>query len=209
MVLDANLFHGEIQPALTASWAQRSFDPCRKLASILENASRTFVQTYHIGQEESLLSQVQRGLPFDRHFWQFLAGEALLCAASQIPEFPITPQTLGHLLAPATGCMDPFVQKHSAPIHQAHYGSRFLEFGKKTYRPEHAGLNDVADVARIANYLTGIDAANWQGLDLADLFPDEETRAEELDDARAWFPFLRDMYLSAAGRGELVVCEEL
>jgi hypothetical protein len=206
MVVDSGLYHEEIQPALAASWARRSFDPCRRLSIVLEKAARNFAQAYHTGPEEPLLLQVARGVSFDRHFWQLLAGEAMLFAASEIPEFPVCPDTLGALLAPALKNKEILPREKWAPIYQAHYGSRFVQFGARGYRPERAGLNDVEDVARLVEYLTTIDTAQWS---VGDLGGKEDSSLEDLEDAQAWFPALRDMYFRAEEQSAVVVCEEL
>jgi hypothetical protein len=206
MVLDAGLYYNEIQRALTTSWARRSFEPCRRLSTVLDSAARKFTELYHTGSEEPLLLQVARGIPFDRHFWQLLAGETLLFASKEIPEFPVCPDTLGALLAPASPARDGLSRQEWTPIYQAHYGSRYVQFGARAYRPEQAGLNNVEDVARLAEYLSKTDAARWS---VADLSGEEDSRLEDLEDARAWFPALRDMYLRARDGGAVVVCEEL
>jgi hypothetical protein len=209
IVLDGRLFHEEIHPALTASWKSRSFEPCRRLCAALEDASRSFQQTYHTGPDEPLLRKIAGGLAFDRHFWQLLVGEVLLFAAMEIPEFPVAPLTLGCLLAPAHPEMDDWARERYPPIYQAHHGSRYLEFGNRTYRPDHAGLNDLDDVSRLTNYLNKIDPMTWKAEELLPLGVAEEMRMEELQDAQAWFPALRDMYERAHARRAVLICEEL
>ena len=55
------------------------------------------------------------------------------------------------------------------PILQAHRGSRDLTFGAAVYRPEHAGYNNAADVARLADYLAAVRPEHWTPADLAGL----------------------------------------
>jgi hypothetical protein len=206
MVLDAGLYYNEIQPALTTSWARRSFEPCRRLSTVLHAAARKFTELYHTGSEEPLLLQVARGIPFDRHFWQLLAGETLLFASKEIPEFPVCPDTLGALLAPASQARESLPRREWPPIYQAHYGIRYVQFGARAYRPEQAGLNNIEDVARLAEYLSKTDPTRWSD---ADLRGDVDSRHEDLEDARAWFPALCDMYNRARTDGAVMVCEEL
>jgi hypothetical protein len=211
LLLDGRLFHQAIRPALAAAWRRRSFEPCRPLAARLEPAVRAFVERYHLGAEEPLLTQVARGLSFDRHFWTLLAGEALLYGAAEVPEFQTAPETLCCLLAPEQFREGEVPRERFAPIQQAHFGSRDLDFGGKLYRPEYAGYNDTADVARLAAYLGGVDPGRWSPADLT-LLPglaDDEERAEELEFARDWFPALRDLYRRAEAQGQIVVCELL
>jgi hypothetical protein len=209
MVLDSGLYHDEIHPALAASWARRSFEPCRRLSVVLEEAARKFAESYRTGPAEPLLLQVARGVPFDRHFWQLLVGEALLFAAKEIPEFPVCPQTLGALLAPALQSKELLPREEWAPIHQAHYGSGYVQFGGRVYRPEHAGLNNIDDISRLAAYLADVDPEGWSAEDLPSVVEDEEARLEELEDAKAWYPALRDLYIRARAGGAVLVCEEL
>src|SRR6516164_7163015 len=144
---DAARFHEALRPALAEAWRRRSFEPCRALCSALAPAAVGFAERYHTGHDEPLLAQVARGgVPFDRDFWRLLVGEALLYGAASVPEILTAPDTLCRLLAAGS---------ESAPIRQAHFGSRDLTFGGGFYRPDAAGLNDVADVARLAEYLTG------------------------------------------------------
>jgi hypothetical protein len=211
MLLDAELFCRWIRPALAASWQCRSFDPCRALCSELAPVALAFMERFHTGPEEPFLCKVARGLPFDRHFWQLLAGELLLYAAAEIPEIEIAPDTLCCLLAPQNYRQGTVPRERFAPIQQAHYGSRELLFGARYYRPEHAGYNDMEDVARLSDYLAAQSAEAWSLGDLAELrdMTDEEERREELAFAREWFPALRDLYRRAATLGQVIVCETL
>jgi hypothetical protein len=181
-----------LRPALTASWRQRSFEPCRSLCAALEPEARAFAQRYHTGNDESLIAQVVRGLSFDRDVWRFLVGEALLYAAVEVPEFQAAPETLSVLLV-------------SAEIRQAHFGTHDLTFGG-FYRPDNAGWNDAADVLRLADYLGAIDSQRWT---VADLASSGDEAGDELDFAREAFAALCAMYRAAAVRGQVVVCEQL
>jgi hypothetical protein len=211
LLLDGRLFHEVIRPALAAAWRQRSFEPCRPLTARLEPAVRAFAERYRLGAEEPLLAQVARGLPFDRHFWTLVAGEALVYGAAEVPELQTAPETLCWLLAPEQYREREIDRGRLAPIQQAHHGSRDLDFGGKLYRPEHAGYNDTADVARLAAYLSGVDLGRWSPADLAAVstLADEDERTEELEFVRDWFPALRDLYRRADAQGQLVVCEEI
>jgi hypothetical protein len=189
---DAARFDGVLRPALTASWRQRSFEPCRSLCAILKPEAEAFAQRYHTGADESLLAQVVRGLSFDRDLWRLLVGEALLYAAVDVPEFQAAPGTLSVLLA-------------SEEIRQAHFGTHDLTFGG-FYRPDYVGWNDAADVVRLADHLGAIDPQRWTVTDLAG---SGNEAADELEFAREAFDALCMMYRHSAGCGQVFVCEQL
>ena len=211
MLLDADLFFGRMSPALAASWRTRSFEPCRALCSELAPAVRAFAERFHTGPEEPLISSVPKGLPFDRHFWQLLVGELLLYGATEIPEIQTAPDTLCSLLAPGSYRQGLVARTCFAPIQQAHFGTRELLFGTRCYRPEHAGYNDVGDVARLAEYLASQRPEQWTVADLAELRDagDAEELQEEVEFAREWFPVLCELYRRAVTRRQLIVCEWL
>jgi hypothetical protein len=208
--LDADLFHRQIAPALAASWRQRSFAPCRSVCSHLQPAARDFTERYRIGHDEPLLCRAA-DLPFDRDLWRALAAELLLYGAADMPTTQTAADTLCCLLAPDRYREGGTEREHFAPIEQAHYGCRDLVFGSGFYRPEQAGWNDSADVARLAGYLAAIHPEEWTADGLKDL-PDlvvEEDRAEELEFARECFLNLRSLYEGAARQGQVIVCEML
>ena len=97
------------------------------------------------------------------------------------------------------------------PIQQAHFGSRYLLFGNKAYRPEQAGYNAASDVARLGDYLLAQCPDRWEVRDLAALqgIRDDTERAEELEFAREWFPALGELYQRARARKQAIVCEIL
>jgi hypothetical protein len=209
LVLDGVRFEREVRPALAASWRQRSFEPCRPLCAALAPEALAFAQRYHTGEEEHIIVRVAAGLPFDRAFWRTLVGEVLLIAAVEVPEFLTCPDTLSRLLAPDTEADSP--RERMPPILQAHRGSRDLTFGAAVYRPEHAGYNDAAAVARLAEYLAAVRPEVWtpdalRGLPGAD---DDEARAEELDLARQACTALRDLYRNAHAEGRVIVLESI
>jgi hypothetical protein len=211
MLVDADLFNCRMSPALAASWRLRSFDPCRALCSDLAPAALAFTEGLPTGSEEPLVCKVARDLPFDRHFWTLLVGELLLYAATEIPEIQIAPDTLCCLLAPESYRQDAVPRAHYAPIQQAHFGRRELLFGVHCYRGEHAGYNDVGDVASLGEYLASQTPEDWTAADLTELrnVADEEERQEELDFAREWFPALRELYHRASAQRQLIICEVL
>jgi len=211
MLLDAELFFGRLSPALAASWQTRSFDPCRALCAELAPAVRAFSERFHTGPEEPLVYSVPRGLPFDRRFWQLLVGELLLYGATEIPEIQTAPETLCSILAPASYRHELRARARFAPIQQAHFGTRELLFGARCYRPEHAGYNDVSDVARLSEYLAAQTPERWTVADLAELrdVADDEERREELEIAREWYPALRALYQRASACRHLIVAEIL
>src|SRR5262245_17315664 len=121
-VLDADVFHRQFRPALTAAWQQRNFEPCRPLCSSLMPAVERFAQGFHINPDETLLSQVTHGLPFDRDFWRLLVGEILLYRAAELPELETIPDTLCCLLAPDRYREGLVPRERFAPIQQVHFG---------------------------------------------------------------------------------------
>jgi hypothetical protein len=151
------------------------------------------------------LRRVTADQPFDRRLWRHLAGEVLLYAATDAPAFQTAPDTLACLL---TAGETP--HEKIAPVQQVHFGSRDLDFGGVVYRPDRAGFNDVADVARLADYLAGVDPTRWTVADLRALpgLADDE-RDEELAFARDCCAALAAMYRRARERGWVVVCEDI
>lgn len=205
LILDDVLFEQQLRPALAAAWRLRSFEPCRPFCSALLPQAADFASRYHIGDGESLVSQVVRGLSFQRDFWRALVGEVLVYAAAEIPEFQTCPDTLTCLLA-----RDPSAAEQ-APIRQAHFGTRDLTFGTAVYRPDHCGYNNRDDVHRLADYLSAVDPASWHAADLLPLsdLAGEDERAEELEIARDFFAPLCQMYRRAAAKSRVVVHEFL
>jgi hypothetical protein len=208
-LLDERTFVAQISPALAASWQARSFEPCRELCTELLPSSASFAERYHLGPEESLLKKVLSGLPFDRNYWRLFVGEILLFAAAEIPEIQTAPESFCCLLEPERYQEENTPRVRFAAVQQAHYGSRDLVFGNAPYRPDHAGWNNHADVARLARYLASLDPEQWTvaGLSALREVADDEDRAEELEFLRDWFGPLRDMYQRASGRTEIVICE--
>jgi hypothetical protein len=211
LCLDAELFTRRIRPALAEAWRQRSFEPCRPLCTDLLPAARDYTERYHTGDEETLLARVTRGLPFDRAYWRVLAGEILLFAAVEIPEFPSNAETLCCLLAPEQYRRGSVPRAEFAPIQQALYGSRDLTFGFAVYRPDAAGYNDAADVARLAAYLAALQPERWTVNDLAGLCDatDDEDRADELAFVREWFPVLVELYQRTQANERVLVIESI
>jgi hypothetical protein len=209
MLLDAMLFHWQIIPALTTSWRERSFHPCRPLRAALLASARSYVQRFHLRSEETLLCTDLGALSFDRHCWQALVGEILVFAAAEIPELQVAPALLRRLLAPERGGPDEVPREQFAPIDQAHFGSRYLCFGRRIYRAEHAGYNDSRDVARLNLYLDSQDPARWSLSELMSAQGAEniDDLKEELEFARDWFPSLQEIYRAAHRLGQVVVCE--
>jgi hypothetical protein len=211
LLLDAAGFEGWVRPALAESWRRRSFVPCRELCQSLLPAALAYRERYHAGDVEPVLARVADGLAFDRIFWRAVVGEVLLFSAADIPEFQVDADTLCCLLAPENYRQNDVGRELLAPIQQALRGSRDLTFATAVYRPEHAGYNNAADVARLADYLGSIRPENWTVTDLAGLrgIADEEDRADELAFAREWFPAVVDLYQRARGNGQVVVIESI
>jgi hypothetical protein len=211
-LLERDFFQRQIQPALSESWRQRRFQPCRELCRALVPAAGSFSQRFHLGAEEPLLVQLAADeVPFDRNLWRFLIGEILLFAAAEIPEIQTAPDTLCRLLAPECSSERSTPRARSAPIQQAHFGSRDLVFGGGYYRPEHAGLNDLEDVRRLAGYLSAQDPRTWNAAALPSLrgIDGDAERADELQYIQEWYPGLVELYQRAEARGQVIVCESL
>lgn len=209
--LDAELFLGRICPALAAAWRMRSFQPCRSLCLELLPAAQDYSRRYHTGEERTLVAAAADSIPFDRSSWRLLAGEVLLFAASEIPEFQSNAETLCCLLAPGLSRHGEVVRERFAPIQQALWGSRDATFGPAVYRPDHAGYNDPDDVARLAAYLTAIQPQLWTVGDLLPLseLADDEERADELAFVREWFPVLVELYQRAQAHERVVIIENI
>jgi hypothetical protein len=207
---DASRFQQLVVPALAASWRQRSFAPCRRLCEALLPVAQAFTDRYGTGPGELLLRQVGNGLPFNRDFWHGLVGEVLLFGATEVPRLPVAPDTLCCLLAPDQYRQEAIPREWFALIQQAHFGNRELIFGGGFYRPEQAGYNPAADVARLAEYLGQIDPERWTVADLRELCDvANDDRAEELAFARDCLASLRELYQEARQRDQVIVCEIL
>jgi hypothetical protein len=211
LVHDRAIFEDRLRPALSAAWHQRSFAPCLSLLEDWEPVARDYAERYRVNPDDILLLQLDKGLVFDRAFWRSLAGELLLFAATEIPEFPNCFDTLLHLLAPAYTPIDEVARNRRPPIYQALHGSRDVAFGATLYRAEHAGLNHSEDVVRLAKWLGAIRTESWTTADLASIpgLEDEEDRAEELAFAREWYPVLVDLYRRTADAGRILVLERI
>ncbi len=204
---DAGRFRREVRPALSEAWRRRSFEPCRALCAALAPAAADFAARYHTGADEPLLARAARGdVPFDRDLWRLLVGEALLYAATAVPEVPTAVDALRCLLAPSHA---PARREEFDDLARVHYGSRDLVFAGAYYRPESAGYSDADDVGRLAGWLQGVDVTRWRLSDLSGMAEfDDGERAEELEFARdVAFPALRDLYRQARDAGQVVVCE--
>ncbi len=174
-------------------------------------AAQAYAERYHTGPGSFLVVEAAAGLPFDRACWRTLVGEVLLLQAVEIPEFQTAPETLCLLLAPDHYRGDVQERSRLAPVQQAHRGARDLTFGAAVYRPEHAGYNNVNDVARLANYLGTVRPEAWTiaGLDGLPGAPAEEDRADELALSREWFPPLADFYRRSHEAGRVVVVDSV
>ncbi len=208
LLLDGVAFETKLRPALTASWRQRSFEPCIPLCQELAPAARDFTQRYHTGDQPILcqLAVAASALPFERGFWRALVGEMLLYSAQEIPEFQLVEQTLSDLLFP--GIPAAVERGGFTPIQQIHRGTRDLSFGAAVYRPDNAGYNNATDVERLADYLDAINPTSWIVANVAGS-NEEEDREDELEFAREWFPSLREMYQRARDGGCVVVIESI
>lgn len=194
---DAAAFR-RIATAFAASWRRRNFGPIVELAAELDPVLTAFADRFHLtADERPLLAELTAAHSFDRRLWRHVAGEILLYAAADAPAIQTAPDTLAVLVAP----------EQLATIQQAHAGSRDLDFDGVPYRPGHAGLNDVTDVARLADELSVIDPAEWTTAQLL-ARPDDDP-AEELAFARECFASLCNVYRQACDQGQVVVCEDI
>jgi hypothetical protein len=192
---DADAFH-RIASAFAISWRNRDFGPVVDLAANLQTTFADFGEQFRLtADERPLLTQLAADRPFDRRLWRHLAGEALLYAADDAPAIQTAPETLAALVE----------RDQRDAVQQAHAGVHDLEFDGVRYRPGRAGLNDMADVARLANDLAGIDPAGWTEAGLAS----SDEPAEEMAFARECFDNLRTLYDQARQRGQVVVCEDI
>jgi len=211
LCLDAETFLRQIRPALAAGWRLRGFEPCRSLCTQLLPAARDYTQRYHTGEDETLLERIVAGLPFDRACWRMLAGEMLLFAAVEIPEFQSNAETLCCLLAPEQYQRGGTPREEYAPIQQVLSGSHDVTFGSAVYRPEQAGYNDLEDVARLAAYLASVQPERWTVDDLRPLrdAEDDEERHDELAFTREWFPALVELYQRCEANDRVLIIENI
>jgi hypothetical protein len=210
LVLDQVFFRTGIRPALARSWQERRFAPLLPLVRTLIPAALDYTRRYHTGPEEPLLCQVVRGLTFDRAIWRALAGEVLLFAAVEMPEFPTDLDSLVYLLSGTPGQPERDQCEQLPPIQQALRGSRDLVFGTAVYRPLHAGWNDSADVERLSRYLDSVQPESWRPEDLAGRADLEEAdREDELEFSREWFPSLAGLYRAAREQNRVIVIERV
>jgi hypothetical protein len=210
LLLDAVVFHEQIRPALSASWRQRSFEPCRPLSRHLAATAIAPWARYQTGLEEPLVSQLDKELAFDRDVWRYLVGEILWLSAREIPDLQTTPEALCRLLG-TTVPQPPFERPQLAPVQQVYFGSRDLVFDSAYYRPDAIGYNDLDDVGRLAVYLKTIDPGPWTSECLASLpgLTAMEDREEELEMVKEWLPPLMELYAKAQQEREIVICEQL
>lgn len=209
LVLDGGHFHNRLRPVLAECWRRRSFEAARGLCDELIASARDFIPSAGAGADETVLVDIVRGLPFDRQRWRLLVGEALLYAAVEMPLLETAPETLRCLLEPGRFRTFSVPREQFTAIEQVHHGARDLSFGDGYYRPDRAGWNDVADVARLADYLAAVDPKSWNVADLAGLDLPEDERSDELDFVREWFPVLQELYRRSAELGRVIVCEDL
>jgi hypothetical protein len=210
LVLDNGFFCTGIRPALARSWQERRFTPLLALVRTLIPAALDYTRRYHTGPEEPLLCQVPRGLTFDRAIWRALAGEILLFAAVEMPEFPTDLDSLVYLLSGTRGQPESDQREQLPPIQQALCGSRDLVFGTAVYRPLHAGWNDSADVERLSGYLDSVQPEDWRPEDLAGRSDLEEAdREDELEFSREWFPSLAGLYRRCQEAAHVIVIERV
>jgi hypothetical protein len=187
-----------IATALGASWRRRNFGPIVELAVEFDPIFTAFADRFHLtADERPLLTQLTADQPFGRRLWRHIAGEILLYAAADAPAIQTAPDTLAAIVAP----------DQITTIQQAHVGSRELDFDGVPYRPGHAGLNDVTDVARLVDEFAVVNPAHWSEGNLP--ATNDDDAAEELAFARECFTALCDVYRQARACGQVVACEDI
>ena len=95
LIFDPVILEEQIQPALTASRRQRSFEPCVSIAAAFMPRAQAFWERYHVGPEEPVLGKLLHGLSFHRHLWQALASELLLFGAAAVILLCVAASALG------------------------------------------------------------------------------------------------------------------
>lgn len=210
-LLEQATFLDSIRPALSTSWRQRSFAPCRELCQQLIPRIPDYLAGRSSADDSPFLLRVAEGAAFDRRLWHLLVGEVLMFSAVDVPRIDTSPDALCCLLA-SDRVREPTTEREKFDaIQQAHFGSRDLVFGGGYYRPDFAGWNDVDDVARLHDYLAGHDTSQWK---IADLKPslaeaNDEELAAELEYARQCHVALCEMYARARNNREVIVAEIL
>jgi hypothetical protein len=207
--IDAGFFHQRIQPVLARCRRARSFAVGRSLFVELLPRVKEYHASYHGLGGPTLVEQAAQGLSYDPAIWRAVAGEVLLFAADQLPLLNLSLTGLCCLLAGSMEAGLESARPRFAPIQQVLFGSRDLLFGGSCYRPDVAGYNDLADVARLVVYLKTIDPGAWQPADLMAMkvLPDDEEQVEELEFVRQSWPDLVELYRKASEKRQIVACE--
>jgi hypothetical protein len=209
LVIEGELFHEQLRPALAEAWRWRSFAPCRSVCLALMPAVAAARERYHLTESEPFLAEVARRVPpYHRHRWHHLAGELLWYSAVDTPLVETSPDSLARLAGQTME--QPERREQASPLFHLHYGARDLAFGGGYYRPDQAGYNDAGDVARLAAHLRAIQSETWDPASLTGLpgMETEEERVEETAFVRDWFPALVALYEQARAAGHIVVCEQ-
>jgi hypothetical protein len=187
-------FRTDVVPAIAACFRSRSFDAFSQLNMLVASRiDRLAERALLIPNERPLFSECPN-LPFHRRTWRHLAGELLLYAADEIPDFPVEPDLLSQFLPPDL-------------VQRIHDGSRELTFDGIPYRPDNSGFHDVEDVADIASQLKSFDCSHWPAQRLAHV--PAEDRDDELAFARQCFTHMQSMFELAMANDHLIVCEEV
>jgi|SRR5581483_11761083 len=210
-VLDGDFFHAQVRPALAECRRRRSFVPCRALCHEILTQSARLSAAERADLTSSLVARVAEGLPFDARYWPCLVGEVLAYGAVACPRLELDPRTLCCLLAPERLGLGRIRREALTPIEQVFFGTGDLVFGPYPYLPKQAGLNDRADVARLAGYLQSINPCVWTTDALVPLLdlPDPEARADELAQAQDWWPDLVRLYQTAHMDDCILIVETL
>jgi hypothetical protein len=206
MMVDAEWFHTELRPTLTATWRDQSFAPCRNLCSLLLAAEDQTFSLSSLRREETLLHQIANGMHFDRRYWPTVVWECLFFGALEISDMQLPVDTYCSLLCSSHPSYQNADRQPFTPIEQALFGRRDVTFGNKYFRPLKAGFNDLLDVQELATYLAAQNPAEWRPerlREMASLSSDAD-REDELEFAREWFPVFANWYDRAASRGAVV-----
>jgi hypothetical protein len=199
LLFGRHTFEKRIVPALGDSRRLRSFEPCRTLSESLLPALESQANRHALGESESMLHGVIRGLAYDRDFWRALVGEILWFGAEGVPEIDTMPEMLGELLGVTADGVRP--REEYSPIEQVHFGSQDLVLGGGYYRPNHVGYNSTADVERLGRFLASLDPSGWTVTPYID--------ADDLAYVQEWLPALQTLYREMHERDQVMVCEIL
>src|SRR5262245_17995157 len=202
MAIPADWFHTRLSGSLRMCWRLRSFAPAVEICRELAISARRFIQREAGSEMPPLTLLVPEGLTFAPDRWRTLSGELMLFGAAELPELETPLESYSAVM----GLEMPCFRADFTPIQQAILGGRDLQFGGY-YRPDHAGWNDLADIARLHSWFAAIDMEKWTSAGLTHV--PMEDRDDELAFLREWFPALRAMCCRCHDRELVLASEEI